>query len=395
MDETDRIKKAIRAGDYFAALGLSDRARKIDIDIAAEKLCRAYPEISGLVSGIAQAVGDADKRKIYDIACSFRDGVILHLADRFERFAEAAPACHETAWNECQRILRCDFEKGEVKIGANAAASIADHGVPWIAAAVIQNLVTVIAFSDEQKQAGRAHYWITERHCARCAGTHYAPCPVCQGMVPENLIPVLADHPENLCQFCNGRKVVPCDCQDLYDFSLPPGVQPGAVVTGCGERTGKTCYAIVDRHVPISRPVMALLVVYQGCEYWGRVFPAMADISLDEAMFMLRQGAKTMALLFILLSGIAGVLAGSWLTGIAVGIAMLGEFSLLHKYQFHPKFSRARRFGLLFFLPVALGTLAGYILSTWKIGAIIGSVLSTASLLFILLAVAVEHRARR
>src|SRR5262245_39766315 len=128
MDETVRIKNLIDDGEYLPAIGVSDFAGRMEMEIAVARLSQESPDLGGALSGIIQVVTDKAKKEIYDIACEFRDDVIDSLIrDQGEDILEWLPNYRSWIWTNCQRLLRCDFEKGDVKIGPIAAASLAEH----------------------------------------------------------------------------------------------------------------------------------------------------------------------------------------------------------------------------------------------------------------------------
>ena len=121
--DADEIVRTIAEGRYYEALGVPESADRLQIEGAAARLGDERQDIAQAVSGIVQLLTVPEKLAIYRIACQFRDAVIddLRLQQLGADFLDPRRRAATTAWSSVQRLLRCDGEKGSVRIGPRAA----------------------------------------------------------------------------------------------------------------------------------------------------------------------------------------------------------------------------------------------------------------------------------
>lgn len=102
---------------------------------------------------------DPDQREIYLIAREERDNVLRYALE--PQLREVLADLRARVWSELQRLLRSQFELGEVKIGPRGARSLAQRH-EWIREAVVNSSFTVLAPSPAERRVGVARRTITQ-----------------------------------------------------------------------------------------------------------------------------------------------------------------------------------------------------------------------------------------
>ena len=390
------IRDLIDTGEYRHALGVDDRASPLQIDSACARLSQEAPDLAGRLSLVAEVLKSPEKRKIYDIAYRFRDDVLTALLERFgTTFLTAVPAGRQAAWSHCQKLLRCDFALGDVRIRPRGASSLAQRGVEWVIESIAMECLPVVKF-----KRGRGDTLCTvclqDVTCTVCDNARFVRCEACDGAGhvagrPQLRIALLdltdgppAEHSladTIVCAKCGGLGKVPCRCIDDYEFMLTRDMRAGDVIHGKGKRTDRTQYAVLDRKRARSpRPVMAIQSVYKCYELnsvLGRVMGDDCDYPLEYVESILRFTPVVVGAVQLALALVAGTLMGSWVIGVIVGIPAAIGSCTASRLALHPKAQRAAWVVTLLLAPF-IGGFAGKYVSTWQSGAITGAILSAA-----------------
>ena len=364
-----------------------------------------------MLSSITQLIIDPEKKEIYRITYKFRNMVMRSLNERFgiDFLKEYVPSCRAVIWSECQRLLRCDFEKADVKIGPIGAASLANHGHKWIIESVINICLLVLECNANEKHSGQASRFIKIINCPKCANKRQILCTKCEGAgriittsADEVRIPVLTDDFDQiecdltttLCPVCKGTGTIPCDCSDNYIFQIPRGAKPGYVIMARGARTNKIYYGILEQKIVSPRPNIAIYGLYrfynmQNIPWIG----AYADITLEYAESLIDLSHKIMAITWLILGAIIGKFIGSWQTGVVIGISVILGLAILSRYIFRPKIHTVIRRLIYIGLPI-IGAFVGHFLALWQSGVTIGVIMSGVILAFFLIGDAINLKLR-
>lgn len=409
MDSTDQIKKLIASGDYYLALGVDPGASRLDIEVTSARTIDDHSELAATLGWVTQVITDPEKHKIYGIACRFRDAVLRSLDGRYgDDFSLVVPKCQVVAWIECQNLLRCNFEKGDIKIGPTAAASLATHGLEWIMEAVVNNRLSVIRCDEYERKVGAATRIIALVNCPDCGTSRWLSCAECGGsgrLAPDTVEPtvlVLADDfragdfeyldKGEECPQCEGAGSLPCDCSDEYTFRVPRDAAAGAVLHGRGNRTGKSCYVLLERPTVTVRPYFTLFAIYHTYSI-NKQFPALeADMTFEEAEAYIAIGYIVWFSGLIVCGAVIGSFFGSWWVGALTGLPLSVVSLVNRQFFFRPNLQKALILSAVGMMPV-VGMLAGYFIASWKSGLAIGGTLSVfmlvVSLVFLRIARAV------
>ena len=399
MDSTDQIRKLIASGDYYLALGVDPRASRLDIEVTSARTIDDHSELAAALGWVTQVITDPEKHKIYGIACRFRDDVLRSLDERYgDDFSLVVSECPAAAWVECQNLLRCNFEKGDIKIGPRAAASLAAHGLEWVMEAVVNNRLNVLRCEEYEREAGSATRIITLLDCPDCGTSRWLSCKECGGsgrLAPDTEGPpvlvlagdVWADDFDYLdedegeeCPRCEGAGSLPCDCSDEYTFRVPRDAAAGAVLHGRGERTGKSCYVVLERPAATVRPYLTLIGIYQTYPI-HKQFPELeADMTFEEAEAYTAKGYTACFLGLIVCGAVIGLFFGSWWVGALASLPLSVTSFINRRFLFRPKLQKTLMVSAVGMMPV-VGMLAGYFTASWKSGLVIGGILSVIMLL--------------
>lgn len=347
MADSDQaaILEYMKEGEYFLALGIKPDASRIEIDIAAARLSATYPQLARQLTSVSSVIAEPTSREIYDIACWARDNVVDHrLGSDFRR---SVPECRSFAWTEIQRVMRCKFELGEIKIEPRAARSIAEHE-EWIRESIVNALLLAIQVTEQEVRFGNARRLI---------------------IFNQN------------CQACNGMGNIECNCREEYDLYIPSGAEAGTVLSGRGIRSGKIYYFLLDRKVTLGRPYAVLDAFYRQYEVSQKL--RTDPLTFEEMKSQLKYSVPIMGIVLVLIGGGIGYLAGSWLMGMLTGLPLAVGLCLLHRFYHHIYYRRKPRRGtialrvtvLLATQPI-VGGAAGYFLSSVTSGLITGLLMS-------------------
>jgi hypothetical protein len=404
MEIEERTKKRIDEGAYWEALGLAPGADRLTIDKTAARLSRACPDLASDISGITQSIRTEEKRPFYEIACNFRDAVYGQLLRRFgSDFLRQAPSCRAFIWSQCQRLLRCDFKKADVRIMPNGAASLARRGEEWIIESVVNAYLPLI--DEASGRGGRQSRRITfsDVTCLKCGNSRQVACPSCDGTGRISSgsdlgeVCVITDDPTSIidkiaaipCVDCGGSGTELCDCQDEYSFEIRPDTAAGTVLRGVGKRTGRKLYVIWKRKVVAPRPNMAIEVVYR-C--FGMSAAGMeCDWSLEEMESILKYSFKASGAFMILVSCLVGLLFGAWQAGVATGIVGSLFAAGLSRSRFRPRANKALRY-LALPAVLATGCLTALLFGPWQPGLWVGLVLAAVAVLISFACAAFQRR---
>jgi hypothetical protein len=412
IDEATKIKDLIAEGDYFQAIGVRSWSTRLDIETTSARLSDTYPELAGVLSNITQVIIDQKKREIYEITCEFRDQVIQSLANRFGNdFLKSVPYCRRTTWLYCQRLLRCNFEKSDIKIGPGSATSLADHGQEWVIEDVVNSCLSVFQPSAEAKRLGCATITFQDTNCSKCSNLRWISCTECEGngKIRSNIddfrIPVLVDDFDLIdddfttteCTTCKGTGHVPCDCRDNYTFQIPANAEPGSVIVGRGARTKKILYVILDHNVTSPRPTWELINVYQSFNLyknlgWNGLEHGQ---TLEDVQATLNWIPWIGTIGWLLLGAMIGKYLGSWQTGAATSIVIPVALNIRMRHPFWNASASWIWTYSLIFVQSAFGAIIGTLLSTWQIGATISGIMSAVFLAFIFISTIFKNRMMR
>lgn len=386
--------KALDEGEYYRALGVSENHARIDIETASESLSARHPDLAARLSGITQVVAVPDKREIFTICCDFRDQVLRDLEAKYGDAAARLEGCKRQVWSGIQRLMRCDFEKADIKIGPVAAESIAANGRGWIITETLNRILRQLKPGVEQRERGVFDGIVKDRTCERCKTTRKVACSHCRGqgkIVDDEILddgpPMLVDDPEEAqidvfganCGNCGGTGTVPCDCYDTYRFEFRPDTPAGAVVVGRGLRTGRTTLAILDYPVAGKRPTELLKQLHLRYNMSQRLKCDM-DTSFEEVedvyTFLMWCGAIPLGLLGGMVGLLGGGVCGEWVAGGFTGAVASVPMSLYVSvciWRQRAERTIGRRRNLLETLAVLLAVVAGAmtmgtLLASWTVG---------------------------
>lgn len=387
--------KALDEGEYYRALGVSERHSRIDIETASESLSAHYPNLAARLSGITQVVAVPEKREIFAICRDFRDQVLKGIEAKYGDASARLEGCKRQVWSCVQTLMRCDFEKADIKIGPAAAESLARNGQEWITKEVLNCMLCQLQPRDEERERGLMTRSVEFNVCRRCNTTRNVTCSHCEGqgkLVADEVLddgpPILVDDPEEAhvdvfgttCENCGGSGTVPCDCYDTYRFGFRPDSPAGTVIVGRGHRTGQKMLAILDHPVPGERPAGALVGVHMFYNMSQNLKWDM-DVTLEDAEenFVNVRGwhqAIGCAILCAFLGLLGGGVCGEWGAGILTGTAASVPLFLvvrLRHWRLRSGRSISRRGTLLENLVLLLATgttsiLVGTLLASWTVG---------------------------
>jgi hypothetical protein len=332
-------------GDYYEALGVHWNSAPTDIAVAAAKLAGEHPEEARRINAVASALRDPRQREIYLIAREERDNVLRQLLD----LSAAVPDLRSRIWMEIQRLLRSEFELGEVRIGPRGARSLAQRH-EWVKEAVVNSAFPILTPSPAERRAGMAYRTLVTQ------------CPKCDGAAPEY-----------------------CDCQDTYRFDIPSGAPPGTQLGAYGDQTGRFSYMILDRAAVSPRPYNAMNAIYMVYRMGERMGGSGNDLTLEEGQAWYRKNMRVAAVFLALFGVLVGLLTSTWQIGliaVAAGLAIPAV-----KATITPDTARMSwpvAIAWLLVQPIA-GALAGSALATTTSGLITGLIVSGVLLVAVLL----------
>lgn len=409
--DVDQTARAIAEGRYHEALGVAESAGRLEIETAAAQLEDERQDIAQAVTGIVQLLTVPEKLEIYRIACQFRDAVIDDLRRQYgEGFFDQRRQIATRVWSSVQQLLRCDGEKGSVKIGPRAAGSLAREGRIWIIEEVVNTAFVVIEFTPDERNRGTAVRFSRFVECPSCGATGSCPCSVCDGSgwLPESdddpFVDFAPDFPEetssyvrDACEQCAGVGSTPCDCQDDFVYAIPSSARPGDVIQGTGLRTGRSDYVLFQTATYSARPSRLLEVMHTRYNL-GKNLASLSeayDITLDEARRLLRSGTVGSAVLMAAIGGGIGLAVGAsrgtaaW--GVIIGLACLfpagAAIAWHNRGGAKPTGKQAARLiaAAFILIPLLVGLVLGYLSSSWQAGMVIGGSIACLWALIVLL----------
>lgn len=337
-------------GDYFEALGLPVNATAMDIHTAAARRAAELPDLALRISAIGSVLRDETQREVYLIAREERDAILSRGLE--PRLRAALPDLRTLVWEELQRLLRCDFDLPEVKIGPRGARSLASRH-EWIREAVINAAFPVLCATPSERQSGGAY-----RRLSRVTA-----CVACGGTLAED-----------------------CDCNDTFLFDIPTGAAPGALLGAYGERTGRYDCMILDQAVVTPRPDTALRTLYG---FWVLGVDGGQDLTLEEAEAISRRSMRTFFIGYIVMGGLLGLPVGSWAAGV---LATLVGCCFAVATRGHRRWQRVwLQFPALLVVQSSVGAFAGYVSATVTSGLLAGAI---PSVLPVLLAIVSRRHIR-
>ncbi len=396
MDSIDEIQESLDDGEYYRALKVSVYSKRLDVDLAAERIGAAHPNLASKISNIAQIIVHPKNKDVYAIACELRDSVLQTIHQRYPRIEDSVPALKSVVWSWVQRLLNCDFEKLQVDIAALTAESLAAEGLEWVVEDVLNACLPVLSSASYEQGRGVVTVVFQLMECPRCQNTRKVICTGCGGTgrirpsIAEPDIAILIEDQEllqsasyddrgALCEICRGVGRVPCDCIDQYQFSIGANPKPGSIVCGRGLRTGKFQYAIMERKISSARPSNLLLPLYSFHGAQKRMLGGLAGIedsteegiSIREVRSYLSCASFVGIFLLITLGWLIGYWTGSWQIGLSVTLCAIAILLSIFKM---PSNSKIRRYLLFsFFLLPLYGAGIGYLFDRVRVGAIVGA----------------------
>jgi len=254
-----QFTRAVAEGDLYRALGVSEDARKLDIDVAAARVSDRAPQLAGQVTAVANVLTNRDLRATYQILCELRDSVCQMAADGYGEALQKLVLDHRTAiWEKCCELLRFDLHRFDLVIGPKGAASLAKVGEDWVINSVLRSRSIVLSHTDEELLAGSLtrELW-------------YAVCPLCRQPIRvacarkrAQSAPSAGSSNEGLpirefdrrkynyyvppCPNCRVRGIEPSEYDDTYTFRVYGWSPGGDVVQGEGHCGGTVIHAILD-----------------------------------------------------------------------------------------------------------------------------------------------------
>ena len=282
LDLTSRaadFERAVAAGDFFAALGVSEGARKLDIDVAAAHEAERFPFLAGRISAVANVLTHPERKSVYESTYQLRDRILQTLVGRYgPEFLEAIPDHRVDVWKHCCYLMRFDLKYSELLIGPIGAASLAAEGEEWIIDEIIASHVVAVAISSRESHEEVATREIWHAECTRCRRTLPIICTRHKQNIvsftefgeeePDEELPTefVAENYWYLlpaCDRCHSSLSEPSEFDDFYTFTVPPFSNSGDVLRGVGRRTGRVVFATHDRLLASSRPNEILSVLYE------------------------------------------------------------------------------------------------------------------------------------
>lgn len=292
-----QFRQAVAQGDYYQALGVTEGARKLDIDVAAAHLADRWPVIASQVSAVANVLTNQDRRAVYGVTRGFRDHIHNTLGQRYGAdIFEAVPDCRRVLWHQCCALLRFDLDNSQLLVGPKGADSLAKRGGDWIVETVLASGLLPLDCRGSECMAGSVTRELWYADCPVCRSTCRVFCKRIKREVergaeedtqgatpPREFKPGRYQYQRTSCPNCRAEGVDPTEYDDTYTFELSKRDSSGGFVRGQGRRTGRAVFAILNG-VAKSSPPTWLLERFYSQQQEGK------DVTLKE---LEAQAAKT------------------------------------------------------------------------------------------------------
>lgn len=245
-----QFEQTLAVGDFFAALGLPHKARKLDVDVAAARMADRFPWLARSVTTIAQVLTHPDRRSAYLSLHALRNSITEHLVSQHgQEILAAIPGYNAEVWKYCCELVHFDWNQSELTVGPKGVQSLAEQGVPWIIEQLLGKHLPVVSVNPPRPlTVATREIWLAD--CEHCGFWLVVPCQ------RKNAAPAPQLEP---CPLCGQASTY----DDTYTFALPPDCYQGAVIRGQGQRTGKTTFALLNGPPIYSFPAMELQSFYQ------------------------------------------------------------------------------------------------------------------------------------
>ena len=280
---------ALAEGDLYRALGVSEDARRLDIDVAAARISDRAPQLAAPVTAVANVLTNRERRATYQILREFRDRVCQVVADRCgEELYEAIPDYRAAVWEKCCELLRFDLGQSDIAVGPRGAASLARRGRDWVVESLLTTRLMVLRCTNTELREGLAVREVWHTECPVC---HHRSEVACRRIRPGklrflgggNLVKTLDlgfkrfdyDYHVPACPNCRAKGVDPSVKDGTYTYSIAGQSPAGTIVRGEGRHSSRVAYAIIDG-ISKSSCSPKLLEKFYIAHQGGR------DVTLDE-----------------------------------------------------------------------------------------------------------------
>jgi len=126
-----QFARALAEGDLHRALGVSEDAQKLDIDVAAARIFDRAPQLAGQITAVANVLTNRDRKAVYDSLRELRDYVCQTIADRYgDRLDDYIPDYRAAIWEKCCELLRFSLGQTDLAVGPKGSESLAKESHP-------------------------------------------------------------------------------------------------------------------------------------------------------------------------------------------------------------------------------------------------------------------------
>lgn len=281
------FQRLVAAGDFYAALGLPEGARKLDVDVAAARLAERAPWLAREVTAVANVLTHPDRRAVYETLHGLRERVLQTLTERLgAEFLGALPAGREQLWKRSCELTRFSPEYSELVVGPKGVETLARRATEWLYEEWVGTHLTVMPTTVEEDHAQAAVREVWTAECRGCGQTLPIPCRrVTAAPAPPERRPPGTPQPPFVrqdyryvvppCPHCRTEDNEPAVYEDTYTFPIP-APHRGAVLRGVGREMGKVLFVLRDGPPERSLPA-DLLDRFYALQQEG------TDVTLDEA----------------------------------------------------------------------------------------------------------------